>query len=154
MLRRRLRIGVIPGSVLVLLPVHHQGVVARLPLPRTRGSGRAGAQVLAIHRDVREIQVSLHRLYLITLRDYLAIPSRLRHRLWVAFSGSCAWAFRHEPRSTVTDSSSQRLADRSQKTRGDAQRIPLASVPLVPASSRPEFYGCISGSGAGACEAI
>src|SRR5436305_1066370 len=72
--RRRLGVRVVPGGVLPLDTVHDDRVVARRPLPAADRMGRAGLQVLAAHRLGREVDVPLHKLEFVRLRDHRSVP--------------------------------------------------------------------------------
>ena len=83
-LRRRLRIGVIPRRVLVGLPVHHHVVVGGNALPpagRVRG---AVLEQLALHRFRREIVVSLDRFAACALGYHPPAPGRSCHIVLLA----------------------------------------------------------------------
>src|SRR5262249_36404080 len=77
--RRVLRGWIVPGRILVGLPVDHDVVVAGHPLPGTGRVHRAVAQVLPSHRVRRKVVVALDHLGARALREHGAVPDRLRH---------------------------------------------------------------------------
>src|ERR1700710_480238 len=87
---RRLRIGIIPGRVRVLLPVDNNRVIPSLPLPWAARSRRTGLQKFSLYRLVGKINVAFNRLKLLALGQGLAVPNCLRHRIRFSFfSISC-----------------------------------------------------------------
>jgi hypothetical protein len=77
--RRGIWIWIIPGSILVLLPIHQQAVIPRLTLPRTCRRGRTGPQVFSFHRALREVNIPLHGLVSVTFCEDFSVPDRLCH---------------------------------------------------------------------------
>ena len=78
-LRRRFRIGVIPGRIRVLLTIYQNRVIPRHTLPWAVGTGGTGPQKRPVYSLFREIYVSLYRLDFIALRDRLSIPNCFCH---------------------------------------------------------------------------
>src|ERR1700753_1935180 len=76
---RRLGIRIVPGGILVFLPVHQKTVVPGLPPPGAGRNGRAGAKVLPLQGALREVDIALNQLRCIAFRDYFAVPGCLCH---------------------------------------------------------------------------
>src|SRR5207249_8445541 len=83
--RRVLRLGVIPGGILVGVPVHHQVVVASLSLPRAGRVGRALADVRALQGVRWKVVIALDHDGLVALGQYRVAPDRL-HRCFSSYA--------------------------------------------------------------------
>src|SRR5579859_2155222 len=75
----RLGIRVVPGGILILLPVHQKTVISGLPLPGASRNRRAGAEILPLQGALREVDIALNHLCRIAFRDYFAVPGCLCH---------------------------------------------------------------------------
>jgi hypothetical protein len=78
-LRRRLRIGVIPRRIRVLLAVDKHCVIPRHALPWTVRTGGAGPQKCPVYSLFRKINISFNGFDLVALRDGLSIPNSFCH---------------------------------------------------------------------------
>src|SRR5438067_7623102 len=69
------RFGIIPGCVLIALPVHLEAVVMRNSLPWTHGPRAALPEVLPPDRLRWKVDVPFYVLASLTLRQNLSIPN-------------------------------------------------------------------------------
>jgi hypothetical protein len=75
----RLRVGIVPSRIGIILPVNVQTHISRLPLPRT-GRGRAArSEVLSIQTVFREIDIPFNHFGRLALGYDLAVPNRFCH---------------------------------------------------------------------------
>ncbi len=70
---------VIPGGILVLFPIHLNGVVTGDTLPRTGGVGAAFLEILLVDGVSGEVLVAFHDFALVALGENRTIPDCFWH---------------------------------------------------------------------------
>jgi hypothetical protein len=78
-LGRRLRIGIVPGRIGVLLAIYEHRVIACATLPRAVRTRRTGFQKSAIYSLFRKVNAAFNRFDFLALRESLSVPNCLSH---------------------------------------------------------------------------